>query len=70
MHIITNIRSIDIDQDVKDSYCFGLKRVKHPSLYVYISYTDKTLNSNNGIREYLIEFDYEDYFQTGQTTVA
>lgn len=70
MHFISNVRNIDIDQDVKDSYCFGFKKVKHPSLYVYIKYTDKTLHSNNGIREYLIEYDYEDYFQKGQTTVS
>lgn len=70
MHFITNLRIIDIDKDVTDSYCFGFKKVKHPSLYVYIKYTDKTYNSNNGVREYLIEYDYEDYFQKGQTAIA
>ena len=70
MHFIANERIIEIDKDVKDSYCFGLKKVKHPSVYVYVKYTDATLNSNNGIREYLIEYDYEDYFMKGQTEIA
>ena len=67
MNFITTTRNITLSKDVSGSYFLGLKKVKHPSLYIYIKYTDSNYHENDGIREYLVGFDYDKYFITGQT---
>lgn len=57
-------KSISVTEDFPQKFLLGMHKVSHPNVYVYVSYKDK-----NESKEVVIEFEFDDYFINGQSTV-
>ncbi len=56
--------AISISAQFPQSTMLGIKRIKHPNLYIYIEYTYASID-----KEFLVEFDFNDYYIDGQSKI-
>lgn len=58
----SSTRSISVTQKFPKRFILGMHKVSNPKVFVYVKYTDKKES-----KSYIISYDFDDYFISGQS---